>query len=150
MKIKAKNVRTGRIIEKTYRADEKVTQAIVQRQPKQFLYRDGENFVFMDTGDYSQLEVPGDQIGDRKDFLVEGEEVVLSLYDSDVLDVELPPQVKMKVTEAAPGLKGDSVSGSTKKVKLETGLSLEVPLFINQGESIIVDTRTGAYISRAD
>jgi elongation factor P len=148
MKVKAKSVRTGRIMEKTFRADEKVTQAIVEKTAKQFLYSDGNSFVFMDTEDYSQMEVPNERIGDKKNYLVEGEDVSLVIYDNEILDIELPPQIKMKVVEAEPGIKGNTATGATKKITLETGLTLEVPLFINEGENIIVDTRTGAYVSR--
>jgi len=150
MKVKAKSIQSGRIIEKTFRADEKVTQAIVEKKKMQFLYKESENFVFMDTDDYSQMYVSKDAVADKSDYLIEGEEAELSTYEGGVLDIELPPQVKLKVVKAAPGIKGDTVSGGTKKVELETGLVLDVPLFINEGENIIVDTRNGEYVSRTD
>ncbi len=150
MKVKAKNVRSGRIVEKTYRADEKVTQAIVESKKLQYLYRDGEDFVFMDTGDYSQLNVSNERIGDKRNYLIEGEEISIIMYDNSILDIDLPPQIKMKIVEAEPGVKGNTATGATKKIKLETGLQIEVPLFINEGENIIVDTRSGGYISRAE
>ncbi len=150
MKVKAKNVSTGQIVEKTFRATEKVTQAIVEKKTMQFLYRDGESFVFMDTGDFSQLNVHSTLIGDKKEYLIEGNEADLIMYGTEILDVEFPPKIVMEVTQAAPGVKGNTVSGATKKVKLETGLEVDVPLFIEQGEKVIVDTRTGEYISRAD
>lgn len=150
MKVKAKNVRTGRIVEKTFRADEKVTQAIVERPSKQFLYRESDMFVFMDTEDYSQMHVSSDRIGDKKNYLIEGEDVNLVMYDNEILDIELPPQIKVKVTKAEPGVRGNTAQGATKKVTLETGLEVEVPLFVDEGEYVVVDTRTGEYISRAE
>lgn len=150
MKIKAKDVKGGRIIEKTYRADEKVTQAIIEKTSKQYLYKEGDTFVFMDTEDYSQMNVAESVIGDKKYYLVEGEEVNIMMYDAEILDIEVPPQIKLKVTEAEPGVKGNTATGATKKIKLETGLEIDVPLFINEGEHVNVDTRTGAYVSRAE
>ncbi len=150
MKVKCKNVRTGQTVEKTFRANEKVTQAIIEKETKQFLYREGDMFVFMDTEDYTQMQVSCDILGVRKDYLIEGEDVELVMYEDEILDIELPAKIKMNVKEATPGVKGDTVSGATKKVKLETGLEIEVPLFINEGENVLVDTRTGKYISRAE
>lgn len=150
MRIKLKEIKKGRTVEKTYRADEKVVQAIVEKKTKQYLYKDGDRYIFMDLEDYSQIEVDESAIGEKVNFLIEGLEVELLTYDNDVLDVELPPQIKMKVTKSDPGVKGDSVSGSTKKVQLETGLMIDVPLFIEQDENIIVDTRSNQYISRTD
>jgi elongation factor P len=150
MKVKTKNVSTGRIVEKTYRADEKVKQAIVEKSTKQFLYREGDDFIFMDNEDYTQMPVSINKLDGKEKYLKDGEDVGLLIYDNDVLDIDLPPQVQMKVTEAAPGVKGNTATGATKKVKLETGLEVEVPLFINEGERIVVDTRSGDYISRAD
>lgn len=150
MRLKLKSVSRGRTIEKTYRANEKVTQALIEKEKKQFLYKEGDRYVFMDTTDYSQIQVQGDQLADKRNYLVEGEEVELMMYDGTILDVGLPVQVKIKVAKADPGIKGDTVSGATKKVELETGMIIEVPLFIEQGESIMVDTRTGEYISRTE
>jgi elongation factor P len=150
MKVKTKSVKTGKIIEKNFRADEKVIQAIVDTKTMQYLYNEGEALVFMDTEDYSQMNVPIDRIGDKKNFLVEGNEVSIMMYEGEILDIDLLPQVNIKVKEAEPGLKGNTASGATKKVQLETGLELDVPLFINQGDIIVVDTRSGEYISRAE
>lgn len=150
MKVKAKNVSTGQIVEKTFRASEKVTQAIVEKKSMQYLYRDGEFLVFMDVGDYAQISVPAEQIGDMMNYLIEGNEIDLIMYGTEILDVELPAKIKMNVAEAAPGVKGNTVSGASKRVKLETGFEIEVPLFIEEGENIIVDTRTGEYISRSE
>lgn len=150
MKVKCKSVRGGQIVEKTFRASEKVPQAIVEKKTMQFLYKEGDRLVFMDTSDYSQVYVQEKFLAEKKGFLLEGEEIELAIYDGEVISAELPPQVRIKVIESAPGLKGDTVSGTTKKVKLETGLKIDVPLFINEGENILVDTRTGKYVSRGD
>lgn len=150
MKVKAKSVISRRIIEKTFRADEKVTQAIVEKSQKQFLYREGDSYVFMDLEDYSQMSIPIERISDKKNFLIEGFDIGVLMYENDILDIELPPQVKMKVTKAEPGVKGNTSSGATKKVLVETGLEIEVPLFINEEEYVMVDTRSGDYISRAE
>jgi elongation factor P len=150
MKVKIKSVRSGKILEKTFRTKDKIVQAIVDKSTKQFLYKNGDKYVFMDTADYSQIEVPQSRLDGKKEYLIEGEEVDLTVYEGEVIEAELPPQIKMEVTVSSPGIKGDTVSGSTKKVTLETGLVVDVPLFINQGESIVVDTRTGEYVSRAD
>lgn len=150
MRMKLKSLVRGRTFEKTYRAEVKVTQAILEKTDKQFLYRENKDYVFMDMEDYSQLTVPESRIGDNKYYLLEGETVVLAMYEGDVLDIELPQKLKMKVVKAEPGLRGDSATGSTKKVELETGLVIDVPLFIEQEQSIIVDSRTGEYVTRAD
>ena len=150
MKVKLKSLTTGKTVEKTFRTNEKVVQAIVDKSAKQFLYKSGDKYVFMDTADYTQIEVPQSRLEGKEEYLIEGEEVELTVYEGEVIEVQLPPQIKMKVTVAAPGVKGDSVSGSTKKVNLETGLVVDVPLFIEQGEDIVIDTRTGDYVSRAD
>ncbi|MFW6134454.1 MAG: elongation factor P [Elusimicrobiota bacterium] len=150
MKVKCRNIETGQIIRKTFRANEKVTQAIVDKKTMQFLYKEDSVYVFMDTQDYSQKRVSGDRIGNKKNFLVEGKEADLVVYEEQILDINLPPKVEMKVIKAPPGVKGNTVSGATKKVKLETGLEVDVPLFIEKGEKIIVDTRTAEYVSRAD
>ncbi|NLB34298.1 MAG: elongation factor P [Elusimicrobia bacterium] len=150
MRIKAKNITTGQIVEKNLRATEKVLQAIVERNTMQYLYLDGEFLIFMNNEDFTQISVSKEQVGDKIDYLIEGNDVDLLMYGSDVLDLELPAKITMNVSEAEPGVKGNTVSGGMKKVKLETGLVLDVPLFIEEGENIIVDTRTREYISRAD
>ena len=107
-------------------------------------------YVMMDMDDYSQMHVPVERLGGRGNFLIEGNEVDLVMYSGEILDMEMPPQVKMKVVKADPGVKGNTATGATKKVKLETGHEIDVPLFINENESVIVDTRSGEYVSRAD
>jgi elongation factor P len=149
VRTKLKNVRTGAVLERTFRADERVEQAIVQKREMQYLYNDGEDYVFMDTTSYDQLHVARETLGETANFLKEGDSAVLQLYESEIVGVELPAAVELKVTQTEPGVQGDRVSGARKPATLETGLVLQVPLFVNPGERIKVDTRTGQYITRA-
>jgi elongation factor P len=149
VRTKLKNVRTGAVLERTFRADERVEQAIVQKREMQYLYNDGEDYVFMDTTSYDQLHVPRETLGETANFLKEGDNAVLQLYENEIVGVELPAAVELKVTQTEPGVQGDRVSGARKPATLETGLVLQVPLFVNPGERIKVDTRTGQYITRA-
>jgi elongation factor P len=149
VRTKLKNVRTGAVLERTFRADERVEQAIVQKREMQYLYNDGEDYVFMDTTSYDQLHVARETLGETANFLKEGDSAVLQLYENEIVGVELPAAVELKVTQTEPGVQGDRVSGARKPATLETGLVLQVPLFVNPGERIKVDTRTGQYITRA-
>ncbi|HUC36363.1 MAG TPA: elongation factor P [Acidimicrobiales bacterium] len=149
VRTKLKNVRTGAVIERTFRADERVEQAIVQKREMQYLYSDGTDYVFMDTTSYEQIHVPSATLGDAAKFVKEGDSAVLQFYESEIVGVDLPAAVELKVSETEPGVQGDRVSGARKPATLETGLVLQVPLFVNPGERIKVDTRTGQYITRA-
>jgi elongation factor P len=149
VRTKLKNVRTGAVVERTYRADEKLEQAIIDKREMQFLYVDGEDYVFMDTTSYEQLQVPRVTLGGAANFLKEGDAAVLELYRGDIVGVDLPAAVELAVAETEPGVQGDRVSGARKPATLETGLVVQVPLFVNPGESIRVDTRTGEYLTRA-
>ncbi len=149
VRTKLKNVRTGAVIERTYRADEKLEQAIIDKREMQFLYRDGTDYVFMDTTSYEQLQVGPDSLAGTADYLKEGDEAILQLYSGEIVGVDLPAAVELKVTDTEPGVQGDRVSGARKPATLETGLVVQVPLFVNPGESIKVDTRTGEYLTRA-
>lgn len=149
VRTKLKNVRTGAVIERTYRADEKLDQAIIEKREMQFLYRDGADYVFMDTVSYEQLPLGSDTLGSTSNFLKEGDSATISLYEGAVVGVELPAAVELTVTETEPGIQGDRVSGARKPATVETGLVLQVPLFIETGEKIKVDTRTGEYLTRA-
>ena len=149
VRTKLKNVRTGAVIEKTYRADEKLEQAIIEKQAMQFLYRDGADYVFMDTSSYEQLSVPPDALADATKYLKESDEVVLQLYNGEIVGVDLPAAVELTVTDTEPGIQGDRVSGARKPATLQTGLVLQVPLFVNTGDVIKVDTRSGEYLTRA-
>ncbi len=149
VRTKLKNVRTGAVVERTFRADERVEQAIVEKRDMQYLYRDGDDYVFMDTVSYDQLQVSPRALGDAASYVKEGDSAVLALYASEIVGVELPASVELAVAETEPGLQGDRVSGARKPATLETGLVVQVPLFVNPGERIKVDTRTGEYITRA-
>ena len=149
VRTKLKNTRTGAVIERTFRADEKVEQAVIDKRDMQFLYRDGEDYVFMDSVTYDQLHVGPASLGGASQFVKEGDSAVLQLYKDEIVGVDLPAAVELTVTETEPGLQGDRVSGARKAATLETGLVLQVPLFIEKGERIKVDTRSGEYITRA-
>ncbi len=149
VRTKLKNVRTGAVIDRTYRADEKLEQAIVDKREMQYLYRDGDDFVFMDNESYDQMTVAPATLGGSARFLKEGDSAVLQLYRAEVVGVDLPAAVELTVTETEPGIQGDRVSGARKPATLETGLVVQVPLFVVQGERIKVDTRTGEYLTRA-
>jgi elongation factor P len=149
VRTKLKNVRTGAVLERTFRADERVEQAIVDKREMQLLYRDGTDYVFMDVTSYDQLHVSPATLGDAAQFVKEGDNAVLQMYGGEIVGVDLPAAVELAVAETEPGVQGDRVSGARKPATLETGLVLQVPLFVNPGERIKVDTRTGEYITRA-
>ena len=149
VRTKLKNVRSGAVIERTYRADEKLEQAIIDKRDMQFLYRDGSDYVFMDTTSYEQLQVPPDALGEAPNYLKEGDAANVQMYNSEIVGVELPAAVELKVTETEPGMQGDRVSGARKPATLQTGHVVQVPLFVNIGDVIKVDTRSGEYLTRA-
>ncbi len=149
VRTKLKNVRTGAVIERTFRADERVEQAIVDKREMQYLYRDGTDYVFMDTSSYDQMQVSPGSLGGAAEFVKEGDNVVLQVYVDEIVGVDLPASVELTVTETEPGIQGDRVSGARKPATVETGLVLQVPLFVNPGDRIKVDTRSGEYITRA-
>jgi elongation factor P len=149
VRTKLKNVRTGAVIDRTFRADEKVSLATIDKREMQFLYREGPDYVFMDNESYDQLHVPSDSIGDAVNFLKEGDVAVLPMYKDEIVGVELPAAVELVVTDTEPGMQGDRVSGARKAATLETGLVVQVPLFVNIGDRVKVDTRSSDYLSRA-
>jgi elongation factor P len=149
VRTKLKNQRTGAVIERTYRADEKLEQAIIDKREMQFLYRDGTDYVFMDNTSYEQLQVTKEQLGEAANFLKEGDDAVLQFFGTEIVGIDLPAAVALTVTQTEPGIQGDRVSGARKPATLETGIVLQVPLFVNPGERIKVDTRTGEYLTRA-
>src|ERR1700693_154488 len=149
VRTKLKNQRTGAVIERTYRADEKLYQAIIDKREMQFLYRDGSEYVFMDTASYEQLQVETALLGDSANYLKEGDAAVLQFYGAEIVGVDLPAAVELTVTDTEPGLQGDRVSGARKAATLETGLVVQVPLFVNIGDRVKVDTRSSDYLSRA-
>ncbi|MCM3715256.1 elongation factor P [Halalkalibacter oceani] len=146
---KLRNLRTGAIQEKTFRAGEKVSKAHIENRRMQYLYASGDMHTFMDNESYEQIELPSAQIERELKFLKENMEVQIITYQGETLGVEVPNTVQLEVTETEPGIKGDTASGGTKPATLETGLTVQVPFFINQGDVLIIDTRSGAYVSRA-
>jgi elongation factor P len=144
-----RNTRTGGTQERTFRADEKVERAIVDKRDMQFLYRSGDEYVFMDSTTYDQLTVAPQSLGPAVDYLVENASAVLNMYDDEIIGVDLPAAVELQVAETEPGVQGDRVSGARKPATLETGAVIQVPLFIDAGERVKVDTRTGDYIGKA-
>ena len=149
VRTKLKNYRTGSVVDKTFRADEKVPLAIIDKREMQYLYREGADYVFMDTSSYDQVHVSPSALGDAVKFLKEGDSAVLPTYNDEILGVDLPAAVELTSTETEPGVQGDRVSGARKPATLETGLVVQVPLFVEVGETIKVDTRSGEYLTRA-
>lgn len=149
VRTKLRNLATGVIIDKTFNAGEKVPPARVERRDMQYLYSSGDEYVFMDNETFEQLPIRVDELGDKIQFLKENMEVKVITYQGRVIDVELPTTVELEVVETDPGLRGDTASGGSKPAKLEGGAVIQVPLFIEVGDRIKVDTRTRAYISRA-
>lgn len=149
VRTKLRNARTSAVIERTYRSDERLEQAIIDKRDTQFLYRDGDDYVFMDQSTYDQVPVASKSLGEAASFLKETGKAMLVLFDGEIIGVELPASVELEVAETEPGIQGDRVSGARKSATLETGLVVQVPLFVGPGEVIKVDTRTGEYITRA-
>ncbi|MDG2984268.1 elongation factor P [Latilactobacillus curvatus] len=145
---KLKNLRTGANQEKTFRSTEKVEKAIIDTKSMQYLYADGDNHVFMDTETYEQLELPAAQINDELKYLKENMQVSIMMYGSETLGVELPNTVDLAVAATEPGVRGDTSSGGTKPATLETGLVVQVPFFVNEGDLLTINTSDGSYISR--
>jgi elongation factor P len=149
VRTKLKNVESGKNVDKTFNAGTKVETATVDRRTYQYLYNDGTNYVFMDTSTYDQIEVAPELVGDAANYMLENTEVIVATNEGRVLFVELPASVELVVTYTEPGVVGDSATGRTKPATLETGHEIQVPLFIEQGEKIKVDTRDGgSYLSR--
>jgi len=144
-----KNVRTGGNLDKTFRAGEKVEQAVVEKREMNFLYRDGDEFVFMDNTTYDQLQVPPAAIGTAANYIVDGSTVVLQMYQGEIIGTDMAASVELTIADTEPGIQGDRVSGAKKPATLETGAVVQVPLFINVGDKVKVDTRSGEYISKA-
>lgn len=150
VRTKIKGLRTGKIVDKTFRSGEKVELADVEDKTMQYLYRDGEQMVFMDNQSYEQVPIPAAQVGNACKYLLENMNVDILFWRGNPLQVELPLFVEAEITECEPGVKGDTASGATKPATLETGAVVQVPLFIKQGERIRVDTRTGEYVERVN
>lgn len=149
VRTKLKEVETGKIVEKTFRAGEDVEQAIVERSTVQFLYRDGPDFVLMDTASFEQFNAPEEAIAEAADYLLEGDELQIQSYEGRIVGVEIPASKVLEIAHTEPGLAGNTATSATKPATLETGKQIQVPLFIEPGEKVKIDTRTGEYQSRA-
>ena len=149
VRTKLKNVMSGKVVDRTFNAGVKVDVATVDRREMQYLYREGEDFVFMDTQDYDQPRVSAATVGGAANYLLEDQTVTVAFNDGNPLYVELPAAVELIVSQTDPGVQGDRSTGGTKPATLQTGVQIQVPLFITTGEKIKVDTRTGEYLGRA-
>ena len=148
VRTKLRNLKTGGVVERTFNAGVNVGLAIVERHEMQYVYRDGADFVFMDTDSYEQHQVPEGIVGDAANYLTEGATAIVSMHEGNALGLELPASVVLRVTKSDPGVKGDRVSGALKPATLETGVVVQVPLFVEEGDLVKVDTRTGDYLTR--
>jgi elongation factor P len=150
VRTKLKNVLTGKVVDKTFNAGLKVETATVDRREMQYLYRDGEDWVFMDTVSYEQIPVPDVVVGDSRNFLLENQNANVAVHEGAPLYVELPASVELMITYTEPGLQGDRSTGGTKPATLETGHEIQVPLFIESDTKVKVDTRDGSYLGRVN
>ena len=150
VRTKVKNLRTGRVLEKTFRSGEKIDEADVEDKRMQYLYQDGEQLIFMDQESYDQIPFTAEQIGDDRKYLLENIEVDVVFWQGKPINIELPAFIEAEISQCDPGVKGDTASGATKPATLETGAVIQVPLFIKEGETVRVDTRTGEYVERVN
>ncbi|MBU1249602.1 MAG: elongation factor P [Actinobacteria bacterium] len=150
VRTKLKNVTSGKVVDKTFNAGAKIDFANVDRRDYQYLYQDGADFVFMDTTDYDQVTVPGSVVGDAANFMLENQQVTIAMHDGLPLYLDLPASVVLEVTYTEPGLQGDRSTGGTKPATLETGYEIQVPLFLETGTKVKVDTRSGDYLGRVN
>lgn len=148
VRTKLKSVTTGKVVDKTFNAGVKVEIAILEKREMQFLYKEGEDFVFMDTATYDQMTIPAKIVDDAANYMLENTEAIVAIHEGNPLYIELPASVPLKITYTEPGIQGDRSSGGTKPATLETGISIQVPLFIKQDEIVLVDTRDGSYLGR--
>ena len=149
VRAKLKNVKTGGTVEKTFRGGEKVARAHLDKREMQYLYSDGDGYVCMDNENYEQITISKDSMGEGAKWLLENMTIGVMLYNSEIMGIELPNFVELNVIETEPGIKGDTATGATKNAKLESGAIVLVPLFINEGDRLRIDTRTGQYMERA-
>lgn len=148
-KVKLRDINAGHTMERSFQSDEKLVRARLDTQQMQYLYNDGDLYYFMDQESYEQMPFTAAQLDNALDYLKEGTTVEVSSYKGETVGIEMPITVELEVTDTEPGFKGDTATGGTKPAKLETGLSIQVPLFINEGDVIKVDTRSGTYIERS-
>ena len=149
VKMKLKNMRTGSIVEKTYNSSVRLAKANVQRKPMQYLYQAGDSYSFMDMNTYEQVELTKEQIGDDFKYLKENLEVSLIYYGEELIGLTLPEKIAYKITKSEPAVKGNTSQGAQKDAELENGMTVKVPLFIGEGEEILISTKDGKYVSRA-
>lgn len=150
VRTKMRNVLSGKVVDKTYNAGTKIETATVDRRDYQYLYQDGEDYVFMNLEDYDQITVSGETVGDAAGFMLENQELTIAMHDGSPLYLELPASVILEITYTEPGLQGDRSSAGTKPATLETGKEIQVPLFVEQNTKVKVDTRTGEYLGRVN
>lgn len=148
VRTRLRNLKTGNMLDRTFNAGVRVEQAILQKSDMQFLYRDGEDYVFMDNQTYDQVNIHPVALGDAADYLVENAVAIIATHDDEIVSVEIPASVELEIANTEPGLQGDRVSGARKPATLQTGKTIQVPLFINVGDKVRVDTRSGEYITR--
>ncbi|WP_169078241.1 elongation factor P [Microcella alkalica] len=148
VRTKLKNVTSGKVVDRTFNAGTKIDFATVDRRDYQYLYQDGDGFVFMDLSDYDQVTVPSETVGDAKNFMLENQNVTIAMHEGVALYLDLPASVVLEVTYTEPGLQGDRSTGGTKPATVETGYEIQVPLFLETGTKVKVDTRTGDYLGR--
>ena len=149
VRIKLKNLRTGAIVEDTYNTNLKVEKAHIDKMPMQYLYQDGNKYVFMNSQTYDQIEIPEEKLEDEKKFLKEGMEITIDFYEGEIIGITLPEKIEFEVIETEPAVKGNTTNNAMKDATIETGFTVKVPLFINKGEKIIISTKDGKYSSRA-
>jgi len=150
VRTKLKQVLTGKVVDKTFNAGVKVEIAILEKREMNFLYKEGDDFVFMDNKNFDQMTISAATVGDASNYMLENTEAIVAIHDGNPLYIELPASVELVVTYTEPGLQGDRSSGGTKPATVETGIEVQVPLFIKQDEKIVVDTRDGSYQGRAN
>jgi elongation factor P len=150
VRTKMKNVMSGKVVDRTFNAGAKIETETVDRSEFQYLYKDGDGFVFMNTNDYDQITLSTPQVGDAANFMLENQNVTIALHNGDPLYVELPASVTLEITYTEPGLQGDRSSAGTKPATVETGYEIQVPLFVEQGTKVKVDTRDGSYLGRVN
>jgi len=150
VRTKLKNVLSGKVVDKTFNAGVKVETANVDKRDMSYLYNDGEGFVFMDKDNYDQVTLSAEIVGDAVNYMLENQDAVVAMYEGNPIYVELPASVVLEVTYTEPGLQGDRSSGGTKPATVETGLQIQVPLFLEQGTKVKIDTRTGEYLGRVN
>jgi len=148
VRTKLRNLRTGNVFDRTFNAGVRVEQAILEKKDMQFLYRDGDDYVFMDTDTYDQMNVAPASLGEAADYLIESATAIIAIHQGEIVSVEIPAAVELTVSDTEPGVQGDRVSGARKPATLQTGKVVQVPLFINVGDRVKVDTRSGDYITR--